>query len=59
MSPGSLPALRTGGSAKAAEELVNQVGGKVVEFVFMMELEFLKGRDLLGAPVYTLLKGQA
>lgn len=51
--------IATGGSAKAAEDLVKQVGGDVVEFIFMMELEFLKGRDLLSAPVYTLLKGQA
>lgn len=27
-------------------------------FVFLLELEFLHGRDKLPAPVYTLLTGQ-
>lgn len=50
--------IATGGSAKGAEELVKQCGGEVVGFVFMMELGFLKGREKLNAPVYTLLTGQ-
>lgn len=50
--------IATGGSAKAAGELVGLCGGHVVEYCFMMELEFLKGRDKLNAPVFTLLTGQ-
>ncbi|KAF8545306.1 phosphoribosyltransferase-like protein [Trichophaea hybrida] len=50
--------IATGGSAEAAEVLVNMCGGTVVEFCFLMELEFLKGREKLGAPVFTLLTWQ-
>ncbi|KAI5777273.1 phosphoribosyltransferase-like protein [Geopyxis carbonaria] len=50
--------IATGGSAQAAESLVNMCGGRVVEFCFILELGFLKGRDKLDAPVFTLLKGQ-
>jgi len=50
--------IATGGSAKAAGELVELSGGVLVEYVFILELEFLKGREALRAPVYTLLKGQ-
>lgn len=34
------------------------MGGNLIGFVFMLELEFLKGREKLGAPVFTLLSGQ-
>ena len=47
-----------GGSASAAGTLVEKLGGKVIEYVFILELDFLKGRDKLNAPVYTLLSGQ-
>lgn len=47
-----------GGSASAAGELVKQLGGKVALYVFIIELDFLKGRDLLDAPVCTLLSSQ-
>lgn len=47
-----------GGSAKAAGSLVKQAGGTLLGYMFMMELSFLKGRDKLDAPVYTLLSGQ-
>ncbi|RMJ20742.1 adenine phosphoribosyltransferase [Aspergillus sp. HF37] len=50
--------IATGGSAFAANELVKRMGGDLLGFVFIMELEFLKGREKLGAPVYTLLSGQ-
>lgn len=50
--------IATGGSAKAAGELVEMLGGNLVEYVFILELDFLKGREKLGAPVYTLLNGQ-
>lgn len=50
--------LATGGSASAAGELVTAAGAKVVEYLFVMELDFLKGRDKLNAPAFTLLSGQ-
>ncbi|KAL4897418.1 phosphoribosyltransferase-like protein [Aspergillus ambiguus] len=50
--------IATGGSAYAAGQLINKMGGSLMGFVFMLELDFLKGRDKLPAPVYTLLTGQ-
>ncbi|PWY77131.1 adenine phosphoribosyltransferase 1 [Aspergillus heteromorphus CBS 117.55] len=50
--------IATGGSAYAAGELIKDMGGDLMGFVFLLELEFLKGRDKLPAPVYTLLTGQ-
>lgn len=50
--------LATGGSASAAGELVGKAGANVLEYLFVMELDFLKGRDKLNAPVFTLLSGQ-
>ncbi|KAK9476155.1 phosphoribosyltransferase-like protein [Lipomyces japonicus] len=50
--------IATGGSAKAAGELVTKLGGTILEYAFLLELDFLKGRDKLTAPVYTLLSGQ-
>ncbi|KAK5110539.1 hypothetical protein LTR62_005731 [Meristemomyces frigidus] len=50
--------IATGGSAAAAGELVRTLGGELVGYVFMMELDFLRGREKLDAPVYTLLSGQ-
>jgi adenine phosphoribosyltransferase len=37
--------LATGGTAKAVCELVEQLGGTIVQCNFLMELEFLKGRE--------------
>lgn len=48
----------TGGSAQAAGSLVKKLGGTLLGYVFILELDFLKGRDKLDAPVYTLLHGQ-
>lgn len=50
--------LATGGSAYGAGELVKQAQGNILEFLFVMELDFLKGRDRLPAPTFTLLSGQ-
>ncbi|GIZ41908.1 hypothetical protein CKM354_000519300 [Cercospora kikuchii] len=50
--------IATGGSAAAAGNLVQQLGGQLVGYVFIMELDFLKGRNKLNAPVHTLLSGQ-
>lgn len=43
--------LATGGTAEAAEKLVTRAGGKVVQFQFLMELGFLKGREKLSSPI--------
>jgi adenine phosphoribosyltransferase len=37
--------LATGGTSKAMAELVEQLGGKVVGIQFIIELDFLKGRE--------------
>lgn len=37
--------LATGGTAEAAKHLVEKLGGKVVNYTFLIELGFLKGRD--------------
>ena len=37
--------LATGGTAKAVVDLVESVGGKVAGLLFVVELDFLKGRD--------------
>ncbi|UPT65254.1 MAG: adenine phosphoribosyltransferase [Sphingobacteriales bacterium JAD_PAG50586_3] len=39
--------LATGGTAIAAAELVKQLGGNVAGYSFIVELEFLNGRDSL------------
>ena len=44
-----------GGSAAAAGSLVKKLGGILVGYVFILELDFLKGREKLEAPVSTLL----
>ncbi|KAJ1532789.1 adenine phosphoribosyltransferase [Nowakowskiella sp. JEL0078] len=48
--------VATGGSAKAAGELVKKSGGSVVEYVFFIELTFLKGNAVLDAPSYSVIK---
>ncbi len=40
--------LATGGTAKAVCELVERLGGKIVQVNFLMELTFLNGREKLG-----------
>ena len=47
-----------GGSAAAAGSLVRKLGGDLVGFLFMMELDFLQSRAKLDAPVHTLVSGQ-
>ena len=39
--------LATGGTARAVCDLVEQLGGTVVGLVFVVELEFLPGREKL------------
>jgi adenine phosphoribosyltransferase len=49
--------LATGGTAKATVELVEQLGGEVVGLPFIIELEFLNGRERLAAhDVFSLLQ---
>jgi adenine phosphoribosyltransferase len=52
--------LATGGTAKAAVDLVESLGGMVVGLVFVVELEFLPGREkLAGYDVRSLIKYQS
>ena len=39
--------LATGGTARAAVDLIEELGGKVVKIIFVMELAGLHGRDKL------------
>ena len=48
--------LATGGTARAASELLEELGARVVEAAFVIELAFLEGRKALdGRPVHALL----
>jgi adenine phosphoribosyltransferase len=49
--------LATGGTAKAKVDLVEQLGGEVIGLAFVIELEFLKGRErLAGYDVHSLIR---
>jgi len=48
--------IATGGSAKAAGELVAKQGGKILEYLFIIELAFLKGSAKLDAPSYAIVQ---
>ncbi len=50
--------IATGGSAAAAGQLVQKLGGQLLGFIMILELDFLHGRDKLPAPCYTLLSSQ-
>jgi len=52
--------LATGGTARAVVDLVEQLGGVVAGLVFVVELEFLPGREkLTGYDVRSLIKYQS
>jgi adenine phosphoribosyltransferase len=52
--------LATGGTAEAVVKLVEKLGGNIVGLSFVIELEFLKGRQrLAGHDVFSLLKYQS
>ena len=49
--------LATGGTARAASGLVKRIGGELVGLSFLIELNFLKGRDkLAGEHVFSVLQ---
>jgi adenine phosphoribosyltransferase len=51
--------LATGGTARAKVDLVEQLGGEVVGLAFVIELEFLNGRERLeGYDVFSLINYQ-
>ncbi|HBQ58425.1 MAG TPA: adenine phosphoribosyltransferase, partial [Balneolaceae bacterium] len=39
--------IATGGTASAASKLVQRLGGEVIGYSFIIELSFLKGREML------------
>lgn len=47
--------IATGGSALAAKRLVEKCGGEVVQYNFIIELDFLKGREALANTLTTSL----
>ena len=47
--------LATGGTASAANRLIQRVGANCVEACFIIELSFLNGREKLETPVYSVI----
>ena len=47
--------LATGGTAKATGSLVDRLGGIIVSYAFLIELEELKGTELV-QPVFSMIK---
>jgi len=49
--------IATGGTVRAAVDLVEKLGGEVVECAFLVELSFLNGREKLGGhSVFSLIR---
>ena len=48
--------LATGGTMRAAVDLVDKFHGEIVECAFLVELAFLKGREKLNNPVFSLMQ---
>jgi adenine phosphoribosyltransferase len=49
--------LATGGTSASAATLIKKIGGELVEAIFLIELEFLRGREKLApTPVISFLK---
>jgi adenine phosphoribosyltransferase len=49
--------LATGGTARASIDLVEQLGGQVVEAAFLMELGFLKGKEKIApTPCFSIIQ---
>jgi adenine phosphoribosyltransferase len=51
--------IATGGTARAVADLIHECGGELVEIGFVIELDFLKGREQLkDYPVFSMLTYQ-
>ncbi len=50
--------IATGGTALAASKLVERLGGNIIGYSFILELSFLKGRNMLfpNIPVESIIK---
>ncbi|EGF79935.1 hypothetical protein BATDEDRAFT_25461 [Batrachochytrium dendrobatidis JAM81] len=48
--------IATGGSAKGAGDLIKLCKGNTVQYVFCVEIEFLKGKDCLDAPTISVFQ---
>lgn len=48
--------IATGGTAEAAVKLIKNVGAEIVEACFIIELEFLKGREKIDCEVFSIIK---
>ena len=48
--------IATGGTAKTGANLINKVDAHCVECCFIIELTFLKGKENIDAPVYSVLQ---
>lgn len=47
--------LATGGTASAAAKLINKLGANLVRVSFLVELDDLKGREKINAPVTSII----
>lgn len=47
--------IATGGTAKAAASLIGKVGASCVEACFILELDFLKGKEGMNCDVYSVM----
>ncbi|SJZ72422.1 adenine phosphoribosyltransferase [Selenihalanaerobacter shriftii] len=48
--------LATGGTVKATADLIQEIGGEIVELAFLLELGFLGGRDqLVDYDIYSII----
>lgn len=48
--------LATGGTLKAMTELIRKLGGTIIEAAFLVELGFLKGREKVDIPIFSIVK---
>ena len=48
--------LATGGTAKACQKMIASLGGEVIATAFLLELDFLKGRDKLEGEIISILR---
>jgi len=48
--------IATGGTAKASCQLIEKLGGKVIEAAFIIDLVDLKGKEKLTCPVFTIVE---